>query len=62
MKKERICTGQLNDFDIEELDDGRLQDVTGGSTNWFGCENPVDCSESSNIFACQNPEVCLTET
>jgi hypothetical protein len=61
MKKKKIRAGQLDNLHIQELDDGSLQDIVGGSTNWFGCENPIDCSESSNFIGCQNPKVCLYE-
>lgn len=46
-------------FEVEELDDGQLDDVAGGSENSSGCING-SCSGSTNGSGCEN-STCFEE-
>jgi hypothetical protein len=61
MRKKRPIDPSTLECEIQEVDDGRLQDVHAGATNWWKCTNPDDCTDSSNIIGCTNEDLCLYE-
>jgi hypothetical protein len=60
-KKARIDPRDLGGFEIHELDDGSLEEVSGSGTNISGCNNPIDCRDETNWFSCTNQRLCYAE-
>ena len=58
-KKKMVIPEELRNMTLGELDDKQLEEVAGGGTNIYDCQNTSDCSGSSNWISCDNTRTCL---